>query len=162
MKTLDLIQDTKLTAVDHICSGRFKEVLDFALSNHEKSWKAAWLINQALKSEELPLQKYVKTICKAIHEKPSNHKRELLKLLEYIQLTEENEGYIFDVAVSCWEELKLQSGTRMVAFRLMAKITKRHPLLVAEIEALTENRFLEGLSPGIKHSVQRMREEVRE
>lgn len=100
MKTLDLIQQTNSTAVDYICSGGFKEVLEFALSNHEKAWRAAWMINQALKSEELPLQKYVKTICKAIPDKPSNHQRELLKMLEFIQLTEENEGYIFDVAVS--------------------------------------------------------------
>lgn len=153
MQTFDFISLSKDTAVERICSGAFQQTLKIAISSDEKAWKAAWILNQAAKKCELPFQKYDRKICRAIPGKPSNQKRELLRLLEKIELNEENSGYIFDTAVSCWEDRGAQSSSRMVGFRLIFKIAKRYPELVAEIKSITDEEFLEGLSPGIKRSV---------
>ena len=153
MQILNLINRPKNEAVELICKSAFDETLEFALSPHEKAWKAAWLLNQALKEKEFFLKDNVFTICKAVLGKPSGHKRELLKLLESVELLEENEGVIFDVAISCWEDLGGQSSCRMVGFRLMIKVAKRHPELISEIKSISDERYLRGLSPGIKNSV---------
>jgi hypothetical protein len=153
MQTHDLLSTPNDKAVEYICSRDFELWLKLALSSHERGWKAAWLINQAAKSCRLPLQKYDGNICKAIPGKSSNQKRELLKLLEQVELHEENEGIIFDVAISCWEDLKAQSSCRMVGFRLMTKVAKKHPELICEIKSMSDERFLGGLTNGIKNSI---------
>ncbi len=153
MLILDLIELPKNEAVDLICASAFDDTLGFALSPHEKAWKAAWLLNQALKQKELRLEDKVFSICKAVPGKPSGHMRELLKLLENVELSQENEGPIFDIAISCWEDLGAQSSCRMVAFRLMLSVGKKHPELIPEIQSMSDERFLNGLSNGIKNSV---------
>lgn len=153
MQTHDLLKTPDQIAVQRICKSDFEQWLKLALSSHERAWKAAWLLNQAVKVCKLPLEEYAKNICKAIPEKPSNQKRELLKLLEPIELSENNEGLIFDVAVSCWKDLGAQSSSRMVAFRLMLKMAKKYPDLIPEIELLSDDRFVKTLTNGIKKSV---------
>jgi hypothetical protein len=158
MQVHEVIEFPKDEAIQKIADGLFHEVLLFALKDHERSWKAAWLMNQVLVKYELDLSNYTLMVCQSIPSKPSNQQRELLKLLEKVQITDENEGPIFDVATACWEELKLQSGTRMVAFRLMLKIATKHKDLLQEVENLMEERYLKGLSQGVKRAVEnRMR-----
>ncbi len=153
MQILDLIELPKSEAVELICTSDFDDTLGFALSPHEKAWKAAWLLNQVLKQKELRLEDRVIIICNAVPGKSSGHKRELLKLLENVELSEENEGLIFDTAITCWEDLGAQSSCRMVAFRLMLSVGKNHAELIHEIQSFCDARYLKGLSHGIKNSI---------
>lgn len=153
MKTPKYLDWPKEQAVKEICSEDLDSTVTFITSSNNRAWKATWLLNQAIKTENIRLDNYVKKICHAIKDKPSNHKRELLRILETIQLNENNEGLVFDVSISCWEDLRAQSSCRMVGFRLALKIAKKHRELIQEVRALADDRFLTGLSPGIKHSV---------
>lgn len=153
MQILDIIENPKNEAVELIIASGFDDTLKFALTSHTRAWKASWLLNQAAIETELFLNDHVFSICKAIPGKPSGHKRELLRLLESVELMEVNEGAIFDIAISCWEDLGAQSSCRMIAFRLMLKVGKKHPDLIPEIKSICDERFLGGLSNGIKNSI---------
>ena len=153
MKTHDLIHSNKEEIISSICADKFEPYFSYACSDKLDAWRAAWYINKASEKCKLPLSSKVEIIVSSISGKPFNHQRELLKMLEQTEHSEEVEGLVFDSAVSCWEDLKAQSSCRMVAFRLMIRIGKNYPELINEIESLLDNRFLKGLSPGIKKSI---------
>ena len=142
MQIPKIIELDKVEAIEEINSGLFQQTLDFALEDHPRSWKAAWLLNQVVSKYSSDIKTNDIRICKSIPEKRSNQQRELLRLLENVEITSNNEGYIFDAALSCWEDLKAQSATRMVGFRLMLKIATKHEELLQEVENLMEERYL--------------------
>lgn len=162
MQVLDIIDLPKEQSLEYLESDNALcfAFFELATSDHERAWKAGWILNKAVQYNIFEVADHTKQICAAVEGKPSNQKRELLKLLEHCPLSEDVEGYIFDVAVSCWEDLGAQSATRMVAFRLMVKIAKRHELLVSEISVLSSERFLKGLSPGINRSIKKRRDDL--
>lgn len=61
-----------------------------------------------------------------------------------------------------FNKLLQQPSVRQVAFRLMVKVVKKHPDLASEIQFLAESHYLESLSEGIKCSVLKMIEELKE
>lgn len=157
MQALDIVDLSKDESLEYLKRDKALRLAfsELALSDHERAWKAGWILNKAVQQKMFDVDSHCEQICSAVEGKPSNQKRELLKLLEHCALKEDVEGFIFDVAVTCWEDLGAQSAKRMVAFRLMLKIAKRYEALVPEITALTSERFLKGLSPGIKRSIKK-------
>jgi hypothetical protein len=48
MQIPEIIELDKVEAIEKVSSGLFQETLDFALQDHPRSWKAAWLLNQVV------------------------------------------------------------------------------------------------------------------
>jgi hypothetical protein len=137
------------------------EALELALGNKQPwSWRAAWLLWSCLEENDPRIKDHIQRILKAIPEKKDGHQRELLKILEKMQISEEEEGYLFDLCVSIWERIHKQPSIRWTAFKMILRIAGRYPDLFREINFLTEDRYLETLSPGVKHSIMRMISEL--
>ena len=96
---------------------------------------------------------YIKRIIDALKSKDDGHQRELLKILYKMELTEKYEGILFDYCMDIWEQISKSPSVRVNALKFIIKIAKKHPELSQEITFLTENHYLESLSPGAKHSV---------
>jgi hypothetical protein len=77
-----------------------------------------------------------------------------------MELTEDHEGILFNICMNLWEQIDKKPSIRFTALKFIVKIAEKHPELSDEITFLTQNHYLESLSPGIKHSVFKMMKEL--
>jgi urate oxidase len=77
-----------------------------------------------------------------------------------MRLTEKQEGILFDKCMNIWEDISKSPSVRGFAFQIIITTVKKYPELISEIEFLTQNHYLETISPGIRHSIKRMIRDV--
>jgi hypothetical protein len=132
----------------------FEAVIRLAVSDNQPlSWRAAWMLKYSIEQNDIRLQQYIKEIINALPSKKSGHQRELLNILYQLDIPEKHEGTLFDVCVTIWETITQQPSLRITAFKIIMKSVKKYPELAREILFLTEERYLETLSPGIKRAL---------
>ncbi len=132
----------------------FEEAIKLAISDKQPyAWRAAWLLWSCTEKNDQRIQKYIKDIINTITTKEDGHQRELLKILLLMELNEEYEGYLFDACITVWEKINKNPSVRFTAFKFITKIVKKHPELFNEIAFLTQDHYLESLSPGVKKSI---------
>jgi hypothetical protein len=88
------------------------------------------------------------------------HQREFLKILLRMELNNKQEGKLFDICMTIWEDINKSPSVRILAFSTLVSLTKKYPELISEIEFLTQSHYIETLSPGIRHSFERMKKEL--
>lgn len=136
----------------------FVEAIEIAISAKQPyAWRVSWILNHCMVKNDQRFEKYIDKIIKSIDGKNDGHQRELLKILQNLELNDEQEGLIFDICMNIWESLGKSSSVRIVAFKILANIVKKYPELINEVEFLTQEQYLETLSPGIKKSFKKLR-----
>jgi hypothetical protein len=134
-----------------------KEAIQLAISDKQPySWRAAWLLWSCMKENDQRLQGYIKNIISTISTKNDDHQRELLKILQQMEINEEYEGLLFNLCATVWEKIKKKPSVRFTAFKMMVKIAKNHPDLSREIIFLTQDQYMDSLSPAAKKSIFKM------
>lgn len=132
----------------------FQNILSIALADDISfAWRAAWLISSHTKKNDERIAPHIKSIINAIPGKKDGHQRELLRIIMRMELEEDVEGLLFDICISLWEDINKDPSIRITAFKLIMKTIKKYPELFEEIKFLTDDHYLEPLSPGIKKSV---------
>jgi len=135
----------------------FEEAINLAISNKQPySWRAAWLLWSCMEENDQRIQGYIRNIINTLTTKNDDHQRELLKILLQMELNEEYEGFLFNVCVTVWEKINKKPSVRLTAFKVIVKIAKKYPDLSHEIIFLTQNQYLDSLSPTVKRSISRM------
>lgn len=141
---------------------QFIEIYNIATTdNQPQAWRAAWLLNQIMVKNDERLQNKVSLILKLLPNCIEGHQREWLRVLEKLKINENQESVLFDICIKIWQDVFKSSGVRIVAFRFLAKIAKKYPELINEIDPLTQNHFTETLSPGIMNSFQKLKKELK-
>jgi len=139
----------------------FEEAIELAIADKQPySWRAAWLLWSCMEENDERIKKYIKKIVDTLETKDDGHQRELLKILLQMKLKDEYEGKLFNLCMNIWEQINKTPSVRITALKFIIKIAKKHPDLSQEISFLTQDHYLESLSPGIKHSVSRMMKEL--
>lgn len=139
----------------------FEEAIELAISDKQPySWRAAWLLWSCMEENDVRIRKYLKRIVDALKNKDDSHQRELLKILLRMELTDEYESILFDYCMDIWEQINKPPAVRVNALKFIIKIAKKHPELSKEITFLTQDHYLESLSPGAKHSVSILMKEL--
>ena len=139
----------------------FEEAITLALADLQpQSMRAASLVWSCMKENDPRIQEYLKDIINLIPDKHDGHCRELLKILLHMKLSTKVEGVLFDFSVTLWKNTKKKPSVRYAAFQIILKITKKYPDLFQEIMSLTDYRYLDSLSPGIKRAVKRIMKEL--
>jgi len=139
----------------------FEEAIQLAISDKQHySWRAAWLLWSAMEENDKRIQKYIGKIVDAIKTKDDGHQRELLKILYQMELKEEYETILFDTCIDVWKQIDKNPSVRFNALKFIIKIAKKHPELSQEITFLTQDQYLESLSPAAKKSISRMVKEL--
>ena len=109
----------------------FDEAVQLALSDDQPyAWRSAWLLW-------------------------SCNKRELLKILLKMELREKHEAKLYDICVDNWKQINLEPSVRFTSLMTLKKMAAKYPELRDELVFLTQDHFLETLSPGIKTSVRK-------
>jgi hypothetical protein len=140
----------------------FNEAIQLAISNKQPyAWRAAFSIWGVIEENDRQIQRHIKPIVNCIQEKEDGHQRELLKILYKMEIREKHEGQIFDICMNLWEQISKAPSVRMTAFKFMLRIAKKNPELLEEIIFLTQEHYMESLSPGVKRSIEKLvKEEI--
>ncbi len=135
----------------------FEEAINLAIADkHPYSWRAAWLLWSCMDKNDQRIRRHVGRIIDILPTKGDNQLRELLIILQQMELNDDCEGKLFDICVNTWEKIGKQPSVRYNAFKLMVKIAKRHPDLSREIIFLTESHYTDSLSDSGKKSIFKM------
>ncbi len=139
----------------------FEEAIQLAISDKQPySWRSAWLLWSCMEENDTRIKKYIKKIVETLKTKDDGHQRELIKILLKMELEEEYESILFDHCMNIWESINKPPAVRVNALKFIVKIAKKHPELSKEITFLTEDQYLESLSPGAKHSVSKIMKKI--
>ncbi|MFZ1289632.1 MAG: hypothetical protein WAR79_06065 [Melioribacteraceae bacterium] len=139
----------------------FDEAIELAVSDKQPySWRSAFLLWGCMEENDLRIQKHVKSIVNSIEDKKDGHQRELLKILSKMKINKKYEGKIFNICMNLWEQINKDPSIRITALKFIIKIAQKHPELMEEIIFLTQDHYLETLSPGVKNSVEKLMQEV--
>jgi len=135
----------------------FDELIKLAISHKPPySWRAAWLLWSCMEKNDKRVQGNIKKIIDSIKTRDDNHQRELFKILFLMELNGKYESILFDICADTWEQISKRPAVRMNAFKIIVKIAKRHPALYKEIETLTQNQYMDSLSPAVKKAISKM------
>lgn len=145
----------------HANPDSFIEVITLAMADkYPYSWRSAWLLFNSMQDNDERLKPFVSEIIACLESKADGHQRELLKVLLKMEIDDEQEGYLFDTCVTIWEKINIRPGTRYTAMRFILQVVKKYPDLQSEVDFLTQEHYMESLSPGIKHSLIQMLKEI--
>jgi hypothetical protein len=135
----------------------FEEAIKLAISDKQPySWRAAWLLWSCMEENDQRIQRYIKDIISIISAKSDDHQRELLKILQQMEVNEEYEGLLFNLCLTVWEKINKKPSVRFNAFKMMVKIAKNHPDLSQEIIFLTQDQYMDSLSLAPRKSIYKM------
>lgn len=147
----------------HNHSEAFDEAFSLAVSNNQPfAWRSAWLLWSCLKNNDSRITNHIDEILDNIDGKGDGHQRELIKILEKLELNKEQEGKLLNLCIQLWENISKKPSIRYTAFRNILKIAKKYPELASEIDFFTQSPFLVTLSPGVKHSLKKMIKDFKE
>jgi hypothetical protein len=133
------------------------EMIKLSLANDKISWRAAWIIFHFTESNNYDfLQNYTSHFLELIPKiKKDGYLREVIKIINKLDLSEEQESEFFDFCLNVLWNNKMQSSVRSVAFQTMLKTANKYPELKTEIITIFE-QIKENLTPGIKNSMSKM------
>lgn len=135
----------------------FEAALKVAVSNQPHlNWRAAWLVGSCMQENDPRVRVVLEQILEVLPQKKDGHQRELLKICLHMELNEHHCGQLFDFCTEMWESIRKSPSLRYTAFKMMVKISEIYPELKHEILVLAQPQYLHSLSPGIKHSIQKM------
>ncbi len=134
----------------------FSEAVDLAVDDRPRlSWRAAWLLWSCVEPNDERIRGSIDRMIAAMPGKPDGHWRELMRIVSSMQLDDEQEGRLFQMALQKWLGIENQSSVRWMAFRFMANSVLKYPELAAEVKLVVNPKLIEPLSPGVRQSVVR-------
>jgi len=132
----------------------FTEALELAIGDKQPyCWRSAWLLYSCMEENDSRVRVYIPKIITVLPDKRDGHQRELMKLLHRMELDDEQEGRVFDLCMNMWESINKQPSIRANAFMFILKTVTKYPELKEEFAFITQDQYLETLSPGIRNSI---------
>lgn len=124
-------------------------------NNDPHAWRFAWKLEHEINPNDKRIIPNVDFIIEGIKHKKDGHQRELLKILEKIKLTQEQEGKLFDLCISLWKRIDKSPSVRIKAFQQLCKTASKYPELKKELIHFTSEEYTQTLGKGIKKSFDR-------
>lgn len=139
----------------------FNEAVKLANSDKQPySWRAAWLLWSCMDKNDKRITRHINKILDNLPIRKDNMQRELLMILQRMDLKDDHEGRLLDICIKIWETTEKNPSLRYNAFKLLVKISKKHPDLIKEIKTLTEPHYLDSLSESVKKSIHKLTKEL--
>ena len=135
----------------------FTEAIKLAIADKQPySWRASWLLWSCMEKNDKRVIKYLKKIIDILPQRKDNQQRELLMILQRMELNNEYEGQLFDSCTKIWEQIGKNPSLRYNAYKTLVTISKKHPDLSREIKTLTESYYTDTLSDSVKKSITKL------
>ncbi|ANW95196.1 hypothetical protein AXE80_02365 [Wenyingzhuangia fucanilytica] len=131
--------------------------IQVALSQKQpQAWRATWILSHCTYKNDARILPYTSDFIKILPKQKDGHQREILKILDKITLDDDQEGILFDLCMSIWENLNKAPAVRYLAFKFIHKTCQKYPELNGELTFISQNQYLETLSPGIQKIIKRI------
>ena len=135
----------------------FTEAIQLAFADKQPySWRASWLLWSCMHKNDKRVRKYLKQIIDVLPERKDNQQRELLMIIQRMELNDEYDSRLFDSCVEIWEQIAKNQSLRCNAFKILVTISKKHPSLMREIFMLRESYYTHTLSDCAKKSISQL------
>lgn len=135
----------------------FREAVQLALNDKQPfSWRAAWLLWSCMEYDDRRIKKHLNKIIAILSFRNESHQRDLMMILQRMQLNDDQQSRLFDVCTEIWYDIKKKPSVRIGAIRLIMSVAMRHRELLSEVRLMTDTVYTETLSPGAKHSLNKM------
>lgn len=132
----------------------FPELIKLAITDKKNySWRAAWLLWSCMSNNDKRIGRYINEIIDVLPERQDNQQRELLIVLQRMEIDTDNEGRLFDICSKIWRNVSKNPSLRFHAFKTMIAISKKYPDFSNEIKLLTDNYYMDNLTNNVKESV---------
>jgi hypothetical protein len=139
----------------------FEEAIRLAISDKKPySWRAAWLLWSCMEKNDKRIRKHVRDIINVLPAREDSQKRELLKILEQMEINQAFEGLLFKQCEGIWKSVEKKPTVRLYAFKILGKIAGRHPELRRELIFLTQEIYTDNLSSPARKSIDKIVKEV--
>lgn len=132
----------------------FPELITLSISDKQPySWRAAWLLWSCMDNNDKRKRRYIKKIIDILPDRQDSQQRELLMVLQRMELDSKYEGQLFDSCTKIWENINKNPSLRFHAFKIMVAISKKYPDLSNEIKSLTDTYYTDNLTDNVKKSI---------
>ena len=139
----------------------FGELVELAVAEEGKlSWRAVWLLWSCMEPNDPRVRPFIPRFLERLPGENESYQRDTLMVLQRMERTEEQDGILFDICTRIWMKVNSIPSVRYNAFRCMVSISRKFPELAAETIGLAEPKYVNSLSPGVRHSVQRIIHEI--
>lgn len=139
----------------------FGELVELAVSKEGKlSWRAVWLLWSCMEPNDPRIRPFIPRFLELLPAENESYQRDTLMVLQRMDRTEEQDGILFDICTRIWIKVNSIPSLRHNAFRCMVSISRKFPELAAETISLAEPKYVNSLSPGVRHSVVRIINEI--
>jgi hypothetical protein len=133
---------------------KFPELIKLSISDKQPySWRAAWLLWSCMDNNDKRIRRHIKKIIDILPDRKDNQQRELLMVLQRMELDTKYEGHLFDSCTKIWKSINKNPSLRFNAFKIMVAISKRYPDLSKEIKSLTDTYYIDNLTDNVKKSI---------
>lgn len=132
----------------------FPELIKLSISNKQPySWRASWLLWSCMDNNDKRIQRHIQKIIDILPDRQDNQQRELLMVLQRMELDPKYEGQLFDTCTKIWGNINKNHSLRFNAFKIMVTISKKYPELSSEIKSLTDTYYTDNLTDNVKKSI---------
>ena len=135
----------------------FGEAIRLAVADSQPyAWRSAWLLWSCMDDDDPRIRASIDELLRVAPSKSDGHQRELIKILLRMNLSDEQEGRLFNLAVGVWEDVGKKPSVRFTAFKFIHRMGIKYPDLQREIGLLTSTELINPLSPGVRSSILKM------
>jgi hypothetical protein len=139
----------------------FGELVSLASADKQPySWRASWLLWSVMEENDSRVRGEVEKMISVLPYRNDSQQRELMMILDKMEISEELEGILFNHCVGLWEQTRKKTAIRSRAFAIMMKIGRKYPELMHEIGFLAEEKYLDTLSVAARKGIGRILQEV--
>ena len=139
----------------------FGELVDLAVADEGKlSWRAVWLLWSCMEANDPRILPFIPRFLELLPGGNESYQRDALMVLQRMERTEEQDGILYDICTRIWVKVNSIPSVRYNALRCMVSIARTFPELAAETISLAEPKYVNTLSPGVRHSVARILKEI--
>ena len=139
----------------------FNEVLEESVKDNKISPRSTYMLFHLMSYNDLRLRGKVDEFIKAIENKPDGQQRDFVRILLNMEINEDQEGEIYSICIELWTNTFKKPATRYLAFQFIFKTAKKYPELKQDIKLLTDQHYLDSLSRGVKHSVNKILKQMK-
>ena len=129
----------------------YKLLIELAFyDTHPKSWRAAYLVDKINDKHPELLHPFLSAMINQVQiEKSPGKKRHFLKLISLNDLTEEQQGFLFNFCIETLKSGKEPAAVRVHAMQILQNIAVKEPELIPEILLIIEDEMENHLTAGI-------------
>ncbi|MCC6549643.1 MAG: hypothetical protein IT279_06195 [Ignavibacteriaceae bacterium] len=135
----------------------YPDLIKLALADEPRySWRAAWLLWIVMEINDKRLRRHLPKIAGILPERNESHQRELMIILQKMELPDTLAAPVFDFCITAWNNPSAALSMRYNALKLISRITDSYPELQTELSALAADEVKSSLPKSLRRCADKL------